>query len=196
MSLLFKAHSMTAAGRRLRCHMIVLFKDRSIRRKILLCLPRWVACLSMELAGTVGRSRPRMLTRARRSTRLDLTPYVNFGRDKQLAIRLENPADSARWYPGAGVYRNVWLTKVDSTHVAQWGTYVISNNVSAQSATLDLTVQVENTAATERDVEVLTDVYLFDPGARVAGEKVAEFTTAEVNVPAGQTRAISGSVTI
>lgn len=137
-----------------------------------------------------------MLTRARRSTRLDLTPYVNFGRDKQLAIRLENPTDSARWYPGAGLYRNVWLTKVDSTHVAQWGTYVISNNVSAQSATLDLTVQVENTAATERDVEVMTDVYLFDPGARVAGEKVAEFTTAEVNVPAGQTQAISGSVTI
>lgn len=33
------------------------------------------------------------------------------GGENQLAIRLDNPPDSSRWYPGGGIYRNVWLTK-------------------------------------------------------------------------------------
>jgi beta-galactosidase len=43
------------------------------------------------------------------SWRVDLTPYIKTGRDKQLAIRLDNPPNSSRWYPGGGIYRNVWL---------------------------------------------------------------------------------------
>ena len=58
------------------------------------------------------------------SFRLDLTPYVQPGGDNQLAIRLDNPANSSRWYPGGGIYRNVWLTKVNPVQVAQWGTFV------------------------------------------------------------------------
>ncbi len=45
------------------------------------------------------------------SWRVDLTPYVNFGGDNVVAIRLNNPPDSSRWYPGGGIYRNVWLVK-------------------------------------------------------------------------------------
>ena len=45
------------------------------------------------------------------SWRLDLTPYAMPGRRNVLVIRLDNPPESARWYPGAGLYRNVWLTK-------------------------------------------------------------------------------------
>jgi beta-galactosidase len=54
------------------------------------------------------------------SFRIDLTEYVKPGKENQLAIRLDNPTNSARWYPGAGIYRNVWLTKVNPVHVAQW----------------------------------------------------------------------------
>ena len=63
------------------------------------------------------------------SFRLDLTPYLKFDGDNQLAIRLDNPPSSSRWYPGAGIYRNVWLTKVNRVHVARWGTFVSSKNV-------------------------------------------------------------------
>lgn len=55
------------------------------------------------------------------SWQLDLTPYILPGKENQLAIRLDNPANSARWYPGAGLYRNVWLTKTGKISVAQWG---------------------------------------------------------------------------
>jgi beta-galactosidase len=47
------------------------------------------------------------------SWRLDLTPYVSPGGVNQLAIRLDNPPESSRWYPGGGLYRNVRLTKTN-----------------------------------------------------------------------------------
>jgi beta-galactosidase len=58
------------------------------------------------------------------SWRVDLTPYIIPGGENQLAIRLDNPPDSSRWYPGGGIYRNVWLTKTHPIHVGQWGTYL------------------------------------------------------------------------
>jgi beta-galactosidase len=71
------------------------------------------------------------------SFRLDLTPYLKSGKDKLLAIRLDSPVESSRWYPGGGLYRSVWLTKVERVHVGQWGTCVTTKDVSAQSATVD-----------------------------------------------------------
>ena len=65
------------------------------------------------------------------SWRVDLTPYVVPGGENQLAIRLDNPPDSSRWYPGGGIYRNVWLTKTPPVHVGQWGTYLTTPEVSA-----------------------------------------------------------------
>jgi beta-galactosidase len=40
---------------------------------------------------------------------LDLTPYLNFGGTNVIAVRLTPEDHASRWYPGAGVYRNVWL---------------------------------------------------------------------------------------
>ena len=45
------------------------------------------------------------------SFELDLTPYMECGSENVVAIRLDNPPDSSRWYPGGGIYRNVWLVK-------------------------------------------------------------------------------------
>jgi beta-galactosidase len=132
------------------------------------------------------------------SFRLDLTPYLESGNNNQLAIRLDNPNLSARWYPGGGIYRNVWLTKVDPIHVGQWGTFITSRDVSNQSAILDLAVQVENSATTNssRRIVVATDVHVLDPATGKIGEKVAEFPNATVSVAAGQKQTISGSATV
>ncbi|KAF1933829.1 glycoside hydrolase family 2 protein [Didymella exigua CBS 183.55] len=112
------------------------------------------------------------------SFRLDLTPFLKVGGgDNHLAIRLDNPIDSARWYPGGGLYRSIWLTKVESTHVAHWGTYITTKNVSSKSATLDLTVQVKGDA--DRKVDVVTEVYTKD------GEKVAEFPRSTITLSSG-----------
>lgn len=52
------------------------------------------------------------------SYQVDLTPYLRPGQDNLLAVRLDNPSESSRWYPGGGIYRNVWLLKTARVHVA------------------------------------------------------------------------------
>ncbi|WP_447642723.1 MULTISPECIES: beta-galactosidase GalB [Chitinophagaceae] len=93
------------------------------------------------------------------SFRLDLTPYIQYGKANQLAIRIDNPNNAARWYPGAGLYRNVWLVKANPIHVAQWGTFVTTKNISAKSATIDIALNMENSAKTE-PIQIKTDIYL------------------------------------
>ncbi|MBD0295529.1 MAG: DUF4982 domain-containing protein [Flavisolibacter sp.] len=130
------------------------------------------------------------------SFRLDLTPYVKPGGDNQLAIRLDNPNYSARWYPGGGIYRNVWLTKVNPVHVAQWGTFIQSRNVSASSATVDLAVHIENKSKREQSIQVVTEVYALDDKFNRKGKAVATFPNSVLNVPAGEKGMIENSVTI
>ena len=52
----------------------------------------------------------------------DMTPYINKEGDNVLAVRVDHSqyADS-RWYTGSGIYRDVWLVRASSTHLAQWG---------------------------------------------------------------------------
>ena len=49
----------------------------------------------------------------------DLSPYLRFGaQENVLAVRLTPEERSSRWYPGAGIYRNVWLDVTGPVHVA------------------------------------------------------------------------------
>lgn len=130
------------------------------------------------------------------SFRLDLTSYIKPGGDNQLAIRLDNPPNSSRWYPGAGIYRSVWLTKVHPLHIAQWGTFVRSKNASASSAAIDLSINIENKTATDGQVQVLTDIYLLNAKYERAGNKIASFPAKVVRVPAGKKVTVQNAVTI
>jgi beta-galactosidase len=93
------------------------------------------------------------------SWRVDLTPYIAPGGENQLAIRLDNPPDSSRWYPGGGIYRNVWLVKTQPIHVGQRGTFVTTRDVSEASATIDLQVTIDNDSQADTIVEVITHVF-------------------------------------
>ncbi|HTM93610.1 MAG TPA: beta-galactosidase GalB [Flavisolibacter sp.] len=129
------------------------------------------------------------------SFRLDLTPYLKFDGDNQIAIRLDNPNSSSRWYPGAGIYRNVWLTKVNPVHVAQWGMFVRSRNVSASSATVDLTVQIENKSGKEQSIKAVTEVYSLDGQLRKV-KKVATFPASVTSIGINDKQQIESSVVI
>lgn len=130
------------------------------------------------------------------SFRLDLTPYIKFNTINQLAIRLDNPNYSSRWYPGAGIYRNVWITKVNPVHVAQWGTFVRSGNVSAASATVDLTVQIENKLNTAQKINVVTDVYALNDQLKKIKSRIASFANSSLTISAGAKQPIESSIVI
>ncbi|KAL5433858.1 hypothetical protein PMIN07_007199 [Paraphaeosphaeria minitans] len=126
--------------------------------------------------------------------RLDLTSYAKAG-DNTLAIRLQNAPDSSRWYPGAGIYRNVWLVKVNSVHIAQYGTKVTTPSVSAGSATVDLSVTIENTSNSTKRVDLVTQVYEVDTSTgKATGDAKATFKSVSISV-AGGTKQVVNSTT-
>ncbi len=130
------------------------------------------------------------------SWRLDLTPYLVPGGKNQLAIRLDNPNNSARWYPGGGIYRNVWLTKTSPVHVGQYGTYVTTENVSKTSATIKLEVTVDNDSKTNADIEVITRIYALDAKGNKTENAVDNFKTATAKIPARRNGKIKGTIVL
>jgi beta-galactosidase len=120
------------------------------------------------------------------SWRVDLTPYVTFGGKNQLAIRLDNPPESARWYPGGGLYRNVWLTTAAPLHIAQWGTWASASDVSAQAATINLRVSVDNDSRENAKVFVDTEIFDLDEAGIASGAAVARIGRARLDVAAGR----------
>ncbi len=76
---------------------------------------------------------------------MELTPYAHFGGDNVLVVRTDTSLQPAsRWYEGAGIYRKVRLVVEDPVHVAKWGTYVTTPEVSAAQARVRVQVTVLN----------------------------------------------------
>ncbi len=104
----------------------------------------------------------------------DLTPHLNFGDDQPnlIAVKLAPEDLSTRWYPGAGIYRNTWLEINDQVHVAQWGTYVTTPEITEKAATVKVRTTVENSSA--HNVQAFVETAIHD----VQGHVVAELSTA------------------
>lgn len=119
------------------------------------------------------------------SWRLDLTPYIRYGEENQLAIRLDNPNHSSRWYPGAGIYRNVWLIKTNAVHIGQWGTYITASDISESAATLNLEVGVDNNAQTGISIGIETEVFELDGQGALSGKAVVQFPAGKMVLDAG-----------
>jgi len=119
------------------------------------------------------------------SWRVDLTPALQFGGDNVLAIRLDNPKSSSRWYPGGGIYRHVWLIKTAPVHVGHWGVYVTTPRAEESAATVKVRATVENDTDAESAVTVKNE--LFELGANGhRGKSVAALSINNVTVAAHQ----------
>ena len=78
----------------------------------------------------------------------------------RIEIKLDNKAESSRWYPGGGLYRNVWLTRTARTSVAHWGTFITTKVEDGRA-----TVYQQVTLKTDRPqiVCVTTRILYQDP---------------------------------
>ena len=80
----------------------------------------------------------------------DLTPYIKWGGKNVVAVRVDNGEQpNSRWYSGCGIYRNVWLTKLNPMHIAQWGTFITAEDVSKNSARLNIRTKIQYDAAAQ-----------------------------------------------
>jgi beta-galactosidase len=120
----------------------------------------------------------------------DLTPYLKFGNQENvLAVKLAPEDESSRWYPGAGIYRNVWLDITESVHVARWGTYITTLEVSAGKATIWIRTELQNRRSNPANVSLETTI--FD-----ANGKEAARTTATQTIPPGGKQTVEGRLEI
>jgi len=119
------------------------------------------------------------------SFRMDLTPYLKFGQKNVVAVRLDTEKWQSRWYPGAGIYRHVWMVKTGSVHVAHWGTYITTPEISDASATVKMEVILDNQGKSAVEATVQTQVFELDPNNK-PGTKVASFNPAKVKIEAGK----------
>jgi beta-galactosidase len=126
------------------------------------------------------------------SWQVNLAPYVEPGGRNELVIRLDNPPNSSRWYPGAGIYRNVWLEKTAPLHVAHWGTYLTTSEISKQSASVNLTVNVDNDSKQTADVRIETEIFYLTTGGKKMGSSLASIAPVNLQVAAKTSSSIAG----
>ena len=88
----------------------------------------------------------------------DITEYLKKG-ENIIAVRVDNSDQpNSRWYSGCGIYRHVWLTQTEHTHVAHWGTYVTSSlSKNNKTATFNVMVEVANKTKDTRITNILLD---------------------------------------
>ena len=93
------------------------------------------------------------------SFHIDITEHLKVGEKNTLAVRLENLPDSSRWYPGAGLYRNVHLVVTDEVHVPVWGTQVTTPRVTKELAEVVVRTKVVAPDSASRDnLRIVTDI--------------------------------------
>ena len=111
----------------------------------------------------------------------DLTPYLVNG-ENVLAVRVRTIGSTSRWYPGAGIFRNVTLITTGPVRIPIDGIWASAHDVSKNSATVSVQSSVVNggSAAIKTQVRVtlldrhgrsaasqLTQPISIEPGATV-----------------------------
>ena len=84
-----------------------------------------------------------------------------------MSVRLENKPQSSRWYPGAGLYRNVRVVTTDRIYVPVWGTQLTTPHVSSEYASVRLRTEIAN--AGENNIRVVTEIV--SPDGKVVAVK-------------------------
>ena len=123
-----------------------------------------------------------------------LTSNVIPGGVNQLAIRLDNPPNSSRWYPGGGIYRNVWLIKTNPVNVAHWGTYITTSDVSKNSTKINLEINIDSDSQNDVVVSTITKIYELYSDGKQSGNAVAEIKTSNTKITSGKKAKVEGSV--
>ena len=102
---------------------------------------------------------------------IDLTDKIERENENIIAIRVDNQDNSSRWYPGSGIYRNVWLTYTNPIHVSHWGTYITTPVITENLAEVQVKTLINNSESYSAGLELST-VILDSNGDVLAKEAV------------------------
>ncbi len=103
------------------------------------------------------------------SFKYDISKYLNYGGRNVVAVRLQPEDYSSRYYPGAGLYRNVWLCSDFPVHIPHWGTYVTTPTITDAKAVVQVETDVENRADSAQQMTLNYSVVA--PNGKVVAKK-------------------------
>ena len=72
----------------------------------------------------------------------DITDYISTTQENTLAVKLSNQGESSRWYPGAGLYRNVSIIIKNKESIDQWGTFITTPLITQEIAKVNIKTKV------------------------------------------------------
>lgn len=114
-----------------------------------------------------------------------LSPYLKFGQDNVLAVRVDNAQQmNSRWYSGSGIYRHVWLTVTGPLHIARWGVAISTPIVSSKKATVLMKTIIQNQSDAPQKMLLNTQIITPDH------QKKGNTQTAVVVAANGQTEVV------
>ena len=87
----------------------------------------------------------------------DVTDFLLDKTSNLLAVRLENLPESSRWYPGAGLYRNVHVILTEDVHIPVWGTCITTPVVNKDFARVKLQTKIAGNILT-KDYRLRTEI--------------------------------------
>jgi beta-galactosidase len=120
---------------------------------------------------------------------LDLTPYVIYGKENIIAVRLDTKKWDSRWYPGAGIYRNVWLVKTAPVHISYNGVFCTTPEIKKEKAVLSVSAEVESHLNEVIPVTIKVAVYKLDKNLVKSASPVAESIGSTAEIAALKTHA-------
>jgi len=92
----------------------------------------------------------------------DIAPAINPpGESNRIAVKTVNMGENSRWFAGAGIYRTVTLSVLNSVAISPWGVFVTTPDVTADQAIIKMEIQVSNKRETE--VEVGGEILILSP---------------------------------
>jgi len=92
--------------------------------------------------------------------------------ENTLEVDLENFDQASRWYPGAGLYRNVHVVNTSRIHIPVWGTQVVTPRVGKDFASVELTTTIEG-APKGKDLAIVTRI--LSPEGRVVASDSSRY---------------------
>lgn len=98
----------------------------------------------------------------------DISKYITSSTHNTIAVHLSNLGLSSRWYPGAGLYRNVKVIIKNKNSVDQWGVFVTTPYITSEVAKVNIKTKVSG-----ENITLITRI-IDDNGNEISSQKTEQ----------------------
>ncbi len=92
------------------------------------------------------------------SFNVDITPFLLTNSKNTIRVEVNTKKHASRWYPGAGIYRDVTLRITGKQHIKNWGTYITTPIVSDSLSSVYVFTEIKSPIENKNDFEIQTKI--------------------------------------